>query len=711
MKKIIAMLLILCLALSLAACSAKEKSPSYEGEVVGRDLSGYGGARLFSSKTLSLPDPGVTAKSAVKAGEDVFIYAQDDSGDNYFYLMGMNSTLSKADLFLRNEVVAMDGGPDGTVYLLSQAYDGSYGLEQVNGMVEKVITLPFLSELGDAVNGIAVTPQGYLFKTNSKLLCCDTSGNFIREYGDYMGYFELIKNGTEIVLVVRENGGTSFNVLGSDFEIESTYTVPQELSLISAGPGAGHVFTSNGGIIYDVDFTTGERTGYSNEYASGEARNFIYLSDDSYFGLINGECMYYLVDSGEGKNVTSLTLATYSSDYALKDMLEVVRKFNGLSPEYRIDVVNYATYDDGETSDAGLLRLNVDILSGNTPDIYDLSCLDVLSLSNKGLLEDLKPWFEGSEEVRLDQLTESVVRALTYKGALYSLVPAYRVTTMYGSSTLTNPDTWSVETFLDLANSATQSLFGPALTKADYLRLLLTLTGGAYIDLENARCDFVNSSFPAMLALADKVPADRMDADCDDYGWIFTGQQLFFVWTGGTLRELCSARAAYSGNLAVLGFPSQGSGTALRPEQQLGMSSASENKEGVWSFFEYLLSDSVQSGLPSKVLPVKQAVLDAKMDEDFSHVGEIIRTGELKNVMGFADGQIYSIPYLPVTPEDRDAVLELIDRMDCVDICGDTLYELVLREATPFFQGGITAQQAAENIQSKVSLYLSEQYG
>ena len=121
MKKIIAILLIFCLTLSLAACSSKgisqsrDDSPSYEGEVVGRDLTGEGGARLFTARTVPLPDPGVKAKMAVRAGDEVFIYAQDDSGENYFYLMGMNSTLSKVELSLYNAVIAMDGESDGTV--------------------------------------------------------------------------------------------------------------------------------------------------------------------------------------------------------------------------------------------------------------------------------------------------------------------------------------------------------------------------------------------------------------------------------------------------------------------------------------------------------------------------------------------------------------------------------------------------------------------
>ncbi len=718
MKKIIAILLIFCLTLSLAACSSKgisqsrDDTPSYEGEVVGRDLTGEGGARLFTAKTVPLPDPGVKAKMAVRAGDEVFIYAQDDSGENYFYLMGMNSTLSKVELSLYNAVVAMDGESDGTVTLLAQVYDGSYQMEQVNGTEERMVTLPFLSELKDTVNSeegdrvdkLVVTPQGYLFETSSKVFCCDASGNFIREYGDYMGYFELIKNESEIVLVVGENGGMTFNVLGPDFEIASTYTVPLDLSQISAGSRNGHVFASNGGILYDVDFTTGERIGYSNEYASGETRNFIYLSDDIYFGFHDGECMYYSADGEEGKNVTTLTLATYSSDWALEDMLEAVRKFNGLSSEYRIEIVNYATYDEAETTGAGLQRLNADIISGNTPDIYDLSVLPYRKFSEQGLLEDLYPYFDASSSVKREDLTTSVLDALEYNGALYNLVPAFTVTMMFGPASLASPDTWSVEAFLELANSTDLNLFGPEVTKAKYLRYLLTFTGDTYIDMENASCNLVESTFPAMLAVALKLPDDKSGLDeSDGWGLVFTGQQMFQICTGPTPLYLCWADAAYSGNSVLLGFPSRGNGIALCPEINLGMSAQSAYKDGIWSFFEYLLSSSFQDHPPTDTLPVQTEALHAKLERHVEHLNE------LNNGTGWVDNKLYKMPLDP-SAVSLEMALDVINKIDCLDYVDNTLYELILREATPFFQGGITAQQAAENMQSKVSLYLSEQY-
>lgn len=78
---------------------------------------------------------------------------------------------------------------------------------------------------------------------------------------------------------------------------------------------------------------------------------------------------------------------------------------------------------------------------------------------------------------------------------------------------------------------------------------------------------------------------------------------------------------------------------------------------------------------------------------------------------GWADNQIHTIPVTPITPALKEEAMAILLRADSVNYCDNTLYELVLKEAMPFFQGAITAEQAAQNIQSKASLYLAEQYG
>lgn len=709
MKKVITLVLIICLVLSFTACASNKRTEIYVGgKTAGSDLTGSGGARIFTSERISLPDAAGRAICAVKAGDRIFIYAQVDNA-NCFYFMGTDSSMAKADITFEDTVVAIDGDSAGNAYVLSIDADRTYMLTQINEAMEYTnTTLSFLSELQDVVWNITVTEYGYLVETFNNVLCYDLSGQYIGELGPFDGAFDLIKNEEKIILVIPSDGNTTLSVLNQMLEIAETYKIPQSLSWLASGSQNGHVFACNSGIIYDIDFIGGEFLSYANSYASGEGIDFIYLTNDSYFSIVDGEPrLYSLAAENENEEVKTLVLATYAhEDYEIYDLLEAVRKFNAASLTYKIDIANYGMYDNGSERN-GLQRLYTDITAGNTPDIYDLSSLSYQSFYKNGLLEDLYPYFNSSDNVSLDDLTSSVIQTLDYRGALYSFVPTYTIVTMYGPSNVADLNTWNPEAFIEIANATSMNLFGQDVTKSEYLKYLLAFTGNEYIDIESASCNFVTSSFPAMLSVAATLPDnyDGSNASSDDWGLVFTGQQLFTIsTTANIIAGLCFADGAYCGNAVTLGFPSNNNGIAMTPHINLGISSSSSNKDGAWSFFEYMLSDEYQNSI-SKTLPLKETALRQVLESWFK------KASETSTVTGFADNMPVVIPYGPITSELKDEALDILSHIDCVNYCDYELYELVFKEARPFFEGEITVEQAAENIQSKVNIYLSEKYG
>lgn len=709
MKKTLLALLIICLLLSSAACSSSQKAASYSGgEIVGSDLTGNGGSRVFTAATVSIPGENSRAVHAVKTGSNVFIYAQVDNV-NCFYFMGTDYALTKVEA-TSNYVIAIDGDSSGNAYVLSNDSGGAFILQQISPANEvKTSKLDFLSSVEEPIWDFTIVEHGYLFETPNGILCFNLSGSLIKEYGPISGAFDIIKNESEIVLTITGDDSVSFQLINQDFEQGNTYDIPFALAGISPGPQNGHVFAINSGIVYDINFTTGDRISYSNYYMSGEGTDFIYLSDKSYFSIANGIAKIYSVaDMSESEETKIIKLATYAQeDYEIYDLLEAVKAFNEGNTIYKIDIVNYGIYDELGGEKLGLQRLNTDILAGNAPDIYDLSYLSYQSFYKSGLLENLYPFFNSSSRIKLDELTPSIVQALEYNGYLYNLVPSYTLVTMYGSKSIADPHAWTADTFIEIANETSINLFGPRVTKAAFLKYLLVFTGDEYIDIESASCNFVDSSFPAMLSIASTLPDsyDSKNVTSDDWGLIFTGQELFTIsTTSNIIGGLCFADGAYAGNAVSLGFPSKNHGVAITPYMNLGMSSSSTCKEGVWRFFEYLLSDEYQNSIVMTV-PIKQSSLETKLDQwifDFSKMSEY---------KGWADNHIYAIPFTPATVATKEDALRIIDSVDCVNYCDDELYSLVLREAMVFFQGGETALQAANNIQSKVNVYVSEKYG
>ena len=64
-----------------------------------------------------------------------------------------------------------------------------------------------------------------------------------------------------------------------------------------------------------------------------------------------------------------------------------------------------------------------------------------------------------------------------------------------------------------------------------------------------------------------------------------------------------------------------------------------------------------------------------------------------------------------MSDSDADRFFKLLSEIENTAIYDEEILGIIQRECAPFFSGDRTAAQAAENIQSKVSIYIAEQFG
>ncbi len=64
--------------------------------------------------------------------------------------------------------------------------------------------------------------------------------------------------------------------------------------------------------------------------------------------------------------------------------------------------------------------------------------------------------------------------------------------------------------------------------------------------------------------------------------------------------------------------------------------------------------------------------------------------------------------YHAVTEEEIATLLYLMDTAQCSNTMDNVLWRIIFEEASPFFQGQRTVEDAAAIIQSRISLYLQE---
>ena len=147
----------------------------------------------------------------------------------------------------------------------------------------------------------------------------------------------------------------------------------------------------------------------------------------------------------------------------------------------------------------------------------------------------------------------------------------------------------------------------------------------------------------------------------------------------------------YGGAYTFAGAPNETTnGSMYSPGLSLAISAQSEHTETAWQFVRSVLSAENQPDA-SSAFPSNAAALDAALLE-------MQETG-----LDFY-GTVYRL-----TEEDVQKFRELLDGTTTVQDALPAVKSIMDEEASQYFSGQISAQQASERTQNRVSLYLSEQ--
>ena len=118
---------------------------------------------------------------------------------------------------------------------------------------------------------------------------------------------------------------------------------------------------------------------------------------------------------------------------ATPGLVQAVSDFNKTNDRYKVELTEYFPYAQNVTDeewDNAIINLNTRIISGDMPDILDMSNLSVQIYQSKGLLEDLYPYMEHDPEIRKEDYFENVFEAISLDGKLPYLTDGAAISTM-----------------------------------------------------------------------------------------------------------------------------------------------------------------------------------------------------------------------------------------------------------------------------------------
>ena len=463
------------------------------------------------------------------------------------------------------------------------------------------------------------------------------------------------------------------------------------------------------------------------------------------------------VDAASVVNKTVLTFACMYLDWNMRD---AIVKFNRASNTHRIVVRDYSEYNTDDDYNAGIQKLNTEMLSGKLPDMIDINTynMPVEQYAAKGFLTDLYELIDADPELSRESFVQPVIKALeSADGKLYQLPNTFAVSTAIALDKVAGDyDTWNLAAVKDAMTKLQDgaSVFDVYRTKTDILQTCISRNIDAFVDWENGSAHFDSDEFKALLEFANQFP--------DTYDWenatdeendsaqnrMNSGKQLMTDMYVSSFEDMLYQLTGYNGGVKFVGYPSEDgtSNHTFQIDGSIAISSTCADKTAAWNFMKQFLTEDYQSGYNVWNFPINQKAFDQKMKDAMT---EEYQTDENGNVVKDENGNPIRIPKMTyyttdagggvafaattetaastvviggsgvnedgsisiyaMTQEQADQILDLINATTAVYGYDESILNIISDEAAAYFAGEKSLDDTANMIQSRVNLYVAEQ--
>ena len=711
MKKTIAVFLIFALALSLAACAKHNSNSDSNANSEygkGNNTTADETGNIGSSQSLSSGEwigiGGSYALESIETPENTLTatichnevyYLTDEFSENY---MGYSLWRGIEKVYDTTDIVTGGAPSEEGIWLRNYAsIDGEYKyvLSLISPTGENLRTIDLTSVYSAETYGSVCWASGRLYIT-----CDDAVMLIMSDDGELICTIDL--PGSSLYPVAAENGQV-YAVSGTS-QGNDLYLISQDSESLSLAfsCGSGTVYDGGAGNFMLLGNSYGLYTltadGMQNPIAIWDE---CYLSINGLSGVLPLNDGRYMLQYSSGLSILApvdstdihakirLTLADIHGGAGLE---RDIATFNSTSQDYYIEVVDYSDHDAFDEGTA-LTRMNTEIMSGKYPDMVSFRFISPLIYISKGLLTDMTQYLGRDPDISLDDV--AISRALPVSGGIYFIGSSFTIQSIVARySDFGDRNGWTVAEYLDIDSSrpmGADTLYN--LTRESFIENIVPRYFSTAIDWDNGTSHFDSPEFTEILEAALRIKETPEDPNDMDYTpgvvKVANGTLVGAASFIDNVSELSQAEAQAGCRLSVIGWPtpdgSCGSQIALR--NSVGIISQSANQEGCWEFIKFMLMNADVNdafSLPAYLPALNTKIESAKVDE-----GAQIR----------------------LTDEDGKRLLNIISAIENTTVYDNTIMNIVREETTAMFAGAQTAAETAKMIQSRVSIYVAEQYG
>lgn len=651
----------------------------------------------------------------------------------------------------RNETLYADAR-DGVVYIL-KGYGSGEG-EDVslqfffttyrNGETEltwEPFALDFPEKGEWFIQSMAVTGEGELsFRVRESgngggaadasdfLAVTDLKGNLLSvidpfpEEGEYpwnpMGTAvgELVVRGADGSMVLSRKNQEG----NADFYSYDPETGHREKIEVSSDVGGVRAIYPEGKLLYYVD-----GTGHLFRWDSGEKKltdvmdltevNFPVGSDFA-FVLSNGEAGFLLCSlSAEMLQVFTLSEEERHPEDEIR--MAILRDSN---TNYKLETATeygYAHWNcpitvekvEENEEDAFRDRILVQLGAGQGPDLMLVSAQDMLTLAEKGVLQDLA---ELIPRETMEQLFPCVVQDGTVDGRMVGLSTELMIETLLTADATWSGDAWTLEEFLKLQEAyGWKRPIGEGIIPMTPMRclkaLLPDLGHSQFLDVEAGTAHFDSEEFVQILEICKNYESGAyQDPDGEEQG---SGERMLAQKCGACVTWIMDLDgfseylSEYGGKAHLVGYPAEDGGNLT------------------WPNFSYLVVNA-NSGHKEEIKEYLAMLLDHDRQMYISGVGFSVRRDAVRDSVVMVNG----VPCLrtsatygqfslkPLQNLKPDGTTYLEEFLDFLDGCRagskwpPQIEQILEEELAAYFKGDKSAQDAAGLVQNRVQLYLDE---
>ncbi len=381
-------------------------------------------------------------------------------------------------------------------------------------------------------------------------------------------------------------------------------------------------------------------------------------------------------------------------------LMDAVLRFNNSDPDYRVEIKPYIYSSEEERT-----RLLIDLAANGEVDIIDTSLLPD-GAADSSMLVDMLPYLDADADISREDFIPGLLNAMMRNGGLYEYIDRFDVLTVTTRQNFAAGGEWTAERMRQLMEE------NPDLRTENNIENLVLLFSRAataeFMDTANASCRFTDPAFGEWLKLLKQLASiTRTEWHTDEYTFFL--EYDFPGSVGGKSPTVAG------GEYAVVGFPNAeetgsyfmryGAPTAMGvgsyitesmmtmgANTSLGIMAASANADGAWRFIKTYMSGTedvdLLYGVPANKVSFERAV-ENELDKEP------------------ADRPAYQ----QFTESDAEYIRSIVYGTTKYVLNSPEVMDTMRTVLNAYLGGQYTEETASAQLQSRLSIYLAEQYG